>query len=134
MNKGEELMLFYTGITRKSESILSKMKLNKKILDKNKELVVRAMEGESIGSLLDAYWSLKRVLNHNVSNKLIDTYYQTALNLGSLGGKIVGAGGGGFLLLSVPPRIQEEFRKKFPLQELPFRVSQYGSRVIFNIS
>ena len=57
---------------------------------------------------------------------------QTALDLGALGGKIIGAGGGGFLLLNVRVKDQYEFRQNFVLKELPFNLSQYGSRVIFN--
>ena len=130
LNK-ESLLLFYTGITRKTTDILSTLKLDKKILDKNKSLVYRAGK-EMISVLLNESWEMKKKLNPLTTNKDIDTLYQTALTLGALGGKIIGAGGGGFLLLNVRVKDQYEFRQNFSLKELPFRLSKYGSRVIFN--
>ena len=127
----ECLLLFYTGITRKTTDVLSKLKLNKRILDKNKSLVYRAGK-EMLSVLLNESWEMKKKLNPLTTNKEIDTLYQTALDLGALGGKIIGAGGGGFLLLVVRVKDQYEFRQNFSLKELPFRLSQYGSRVIFN--
>lgn len=129
--KENYLMLFYTGISRKTNDILSPLKLDKKILDKNKELVYRAKK-ESLSNLLNESWESKKKLNPLTTNKDIDMLYKTALDLGALGGKIIGAGGGGFLLLVVRPENQREFRKFFFLKELPFRLSKYGSRVIFN--
>ena len=130
LNK-ECLMLFYTGITRKTTDVLSTLKLNKKILDKNKELVYRAGK-EMISVLLNESWESKKKLNPLTTNKDIDMMYQMALSLGALGGKIIGAGGGGFLLLVVRVKDQYEFRQNFSLRELPFNLSKYGSRVIFN--
>ena len=127
----ECLLLFYTGITRKTTDVLSKLKLDKKILDKNKSLVYRAGK-EMLSVLLNESWELKKKLNPLTTNKEIDTMYQTALNLGALGGKIIGAGGGGFLLLNIRVKDQYEFRQNFSLKELPFRLYKYGSRVIFN--
>lgn len=130
----DNLMLFYTGITRKSEGVLSKMKLDKDILDKNKELVDRALGGKRrLSTLLNEYWDLKKKLNSHVSNEMIDDLYLRALNFGADGGKIVGAGGGGFLLLIVPPQYRESLRVNMPLEELPFNVSSFGSRVVFNM-
>lgn len=129
--KKDFLRLFYTGITRKTNDVLSNLKLNKKILDKNKELVYRA-KNESLVSIFNESWELKKKLNPLTTNKDIDMMYETALDLGALGGKIIGAGGGGFLLLLVHPEDQYDFRKCFSLKELPFNLSKYGSRVIFN--
>jgi len=130
---GEKLALFYTGITRKADKILSKMKLNKKILDKNKELAYKAVDGGDLGALLNEYWWLKKALNKAVSNKFIDKTYTKALDAGAIGGKIVGAGGGGFLLLVIPPELKRNVVDEIGLEELPFNISHYGSRVIFNI-
>ena len=127
----ECLLLFYTGITRKTTDVLSKLKLNKKILDKNKSLVYRAGK-EMLSVLFNESWEMKKKLNPLTTNKDIDILYKTALDLGALGGKIIGAGGGGFLLLVVRVKDQYEFKQNFSLKELPFRLSQYGSRVIFN--
>lgn len=127
----ECLLLFYTGITRKTTDVLSKLKLNKRILDKNKSLVYRAGK-EMLSVLFNESWEMKKKLNPLTTNKDIDILYKTALDLGALGGKIIGAGGGGFLLLVVRVKDQYEFKQNFSLKELPFRLSQYGSRVIFN--
>jgi len=134
----DSLMLFYTGKTRSADKILSKMKLNKEILDKNKRLVNKGMEAlinydlYRFGDLLNEYWNLKKKLNNKVSDDSIDKIYQRALDLGALGGKIVGAGGGGFLLLVVPEYRKRFLRKSLGLKELPFKFSKYGSRVVFN--
>lgn len=130
----KDLMLFYTGKTRSAETILSKMKLNTKILEENKALVFKALVSPyyEFGGLLHEYWELKKNLNELVSNNEIDKMYIDAINAGAQGGKIVGAGGGGFLLLSVPNYKKDEVRRKLRLKELPFKITNYGSRVIFN--
>ncbi len=130
------LMLFYTGITRKSESVLSQMKLDTEILNRNKQLAIRFasdFDVNGFGSALDEYWQLKKKLNPAVSNEVIDTYYDQARLAGALGGKIVGAGGGGFLLLVVPPENKQAVRDALELKELPFDFSNTGSKIIFNI-
>jgi D-glycero-alpha-D-manno-heptose-7-phosphate kinase len=130
----EELMLFYTGKTRKADIILSKMKLNKKILNKNKEIVDNYLNDYiNLGEALFEYWLLKKLLNKHVTTTSIDKMYKKALYLGADGGKIVGAGGGGFLLLVVPLEKQEYLRNNLGLRELNFKLSRYGSRIIFNI-
>jgi len=132
----DNLMLLYTGKTRKADKILSKMKLNKKILDKIKLEVYKKLDHITdpviLGDLLDRYWVFKRLLNKAVTNKQIDKMYMRALNLGALGGKIVGAGGGGFLLLAVMPDNNREMRD-LGYRELPFNFSKHGSQVIFQI-
>lgn len=133
------LMLFYTGKTRKAENILSQMKLNKNILDKNKELVREGLQALTyydyymFGDLLHKYWNLKKTLNKFVTTEFIDSLYQKALDAGAIGGKIVGAGGGGFLLLVVRPAFKEQIRKALGLKELKFKLSRTGSEVILNI-
>lgn len=132
----DSLMLFYTGVTRKADTILSKMRLDKEILDHIKLEVYKKMDHITdpviFGDLLERYWVLKRKLNKSVTNKVIDEMYSEGCRLGALGGKIVGAGGGGFLLLVVTPEYKKEVRG-LGYRELPFRLSRYGSRVIFNI-
>lgn len=130
-------MLFYTGQTRKTTEILSKMKLKKNILDTNKYLAYEGIEAIQKGyfwQLLKKYWELKKQLNPLVSNSLINEKYEHALNAGALAGKIVGAGGGGFLLLEVPENKQREMREVLGLRELPFKISNHGSKVIFDIN
>ena len=132
----DSLMLFYTGITRSADKILSKMKLNINILDKIKLEVYKKLDYITdpfiLGDLMERYWVMKKQLNKAVSNKKIDKMYLKALRLGAFGGKIVGAGGGGFLLLVVTPEYKKEVRG-LGYRELPFRLSKYGSRVIFAI-
>ncbi len=127
-----DLMLFYTGKTRNADKILGEMKLNKEILDDNKNLAYLANTIGNMGDYLDTYWNLKKKLNPLVTTPEIDAMYQTALEAGAEGGKIVGAGGGGFLLLVVPEYKKKEIRQRLKLKELPFKFSKYGSRVVFN--
>lgn len=131
----DSFMLFYTGKTRKADTILSKMKLDKDILNEIKSEVYKKLghitDPIILGDLLDRYWVLKKKLNPAVSNKVIDKMYAKALQAGAWGGKIVGAGGGGFLLLVVPPENKKDVRA-LGYKELPFRLSRFGSRIIFN--
>lgn len=128
------LILFYTGITRKADKILSNMKLDKRILDQTKKIVYEALEDGNFGKHLNNHWELKKKLNKTVSNKKLDKMYKDALMAGAVGGKIVGAGGGGFLLLVVPLQYQEAVRSMLSgYKELPFNLDKYGSRVIINI-
>ena len=133
----DSLMLFYTGVTRKAEKILEKMELNKEILDKIKLETYKKLDHITdpviLGDLLDRYWAFKIKLNHYVSNPIIDRMYLDMLDAGALGGKIVGAGGGGFLLVAVLPEHKKTLRD-LNYKELPFRFSKYGSRVVFNIN
>jgi len=134
------LMLFYTGITRKSSDILSKLSLDKETLDRNVSLARDGIEAvkigdvEVLGNLLHEYWETKKTLSSGISNLVIDQMYQTALERGAYGGKICGAGGGGFLLLVVPPGKRNDIRVGLSgYRELPFRLALNGSRIILNI-
>ena len=134
LKNDDSLMLFYTGKTRDANKILSKMKLNKKILDRNKELVFEAYKGVALGDLLHEYWFLKRKLNKYVTDQVIDLKYSDAISAGAIGGKIVGAGGGGFFLFVVPEDKKAAVRKALGLRELTFNLSEHGSKVIFDIN
>ncbi|NJN53547.1 MAG: GHMP kinase, partial [Anaerolineae bacterium] len=86
-----------------------------------------------IGELLHESWMLKRQLASQISNSMLDEIYCKARQRGAIGGKISGAGGGGFLLLYCPYECQDAVRKALPeLQELQFKVEPDGSKVIFN--
>ena len=88
---------------------------------------------DSIGIMLDHSWSLKKKLASKISNGHIDQTYRLAKEAGALGGKITGAGGGGFLLLYCPQEKQDCVREALQdLKELPFRLERDGSKVIFN--
>lgn len=136
-------MSFYTGITRRSDTVLNEQKSNiaqrREVLGEMKQIAYTAREElldgniDCIGELLDASWQLKKRLASKVSNGSIDEIYQTARRAGALGGKISGAGGGGFLLLYCPYERQDAVRKALcSLQELPFRTEAHGSKVIFD--
>jgi D-glycero-alpha-D-manno-heptose-7-phosphate kinase len=139
----ENLLLFYTGVTRQAGSILSEQQRNlngrRAILVEMKRLahIARAelLSGnlDALGCLLHESWLLKKQLAERISNDGIDAMYQTARRAGAIGGKIAGAGGGGFLLLYCPLDKQECVRAALHgLQELPFSLEADGTKVIFN--
>ena len=143
---GSNLLLFYTGKTRKSEEILSEQRAKTKegenieYLRKIKELVIPMREAilrgeyDAIGELLHLNWMYKRRLASKITDPKIDELYERALAAGALGGKISGAGGGGFLLLYVPRHKQDTVREELSeLRELPFLIERDGSKVIFNM-
>lgn len=139
----ESLLLFYTGVTRQAASILSEQKVN--ILQRKETLgamkaMARTVKEElmagnldCLGELLHESWQLKKQLASQVSNGMIDEIYRAARKAGAVGGKIAGAGGGGFLLLYCPFEKRDEVRSAlYQLQELPFSLERDGTKVIFN--
>ncbi len=137
------LMLFFTGVTRKAASVLTEQVQNMPhrlpVLREMKRLAlearacVEAGEYDELGRLLDEGWQLKRQMASGVSNGSLDDLYDRARRAGALGGKITGAGGGGYLLLYVPPHKQDDVRVALKeLAELPFNLEFDGSKVIFN--
>lgn len=136
------LMLFFTGFARTASEIageqLDNIKQNKVIL---KEMYSMVGEGESMfkrerglndfGILLGDSWSLKKKLHSNVSTEYIDFLYDKAINAGAIGGKLCGAGGGGFLLLFVEPDKQIKVRESLSsLLYVPFKFENEGSQII----
>jgi D-glycero-alpha-D-manno-heptose-7-phosphate kinase len=139
----DNLMLFFTGVTRSSSRVLDEQKKNigdrLGVLRRLKDMAYTArkeVEGgniDVIGELLDESWQLKKSLASQITNKSIDHIYDTARRAGAIGGKITGAGGGGFLLLYCPHEKQDSVRASLHgLVELPFRLENDGSKVIFN--
>lgn len=137
------LLLFYTGVTRQADTILSEQKDNLRsrdgVLADMKALAYAACRElaagnvDAIGEMLHESWLLKKQLASKISNTELDELYATARRAGALGGKIAGAGGGGFLLLYCPPGQQEYLRHELShLRELPFNLGQDGSKVIFD--
>ncbi|MBC8553810.1 MAG: hypothetical protein H8D23_29725 [Candidatus Brocadiales bacterium] len=87
-----------------------------------------------LGKLLHENWQLKKSLVGPISNPEIDDMYNKAMDAGALGGKICGAGGGGFLLMYVPKDKQDNVRSVLSdYRELPFMLDSFGSRIIFNV-
>lgn len=139
----EHLLLFYTNKARRSESVLSEQNTNIPArMDVLRELRAMAYQGRSLlekgdfidfGRLLHESWQFKKKLASKISNPAIEEIYQKARKAGALGGKITGAGGGGYLLLFCPPQYHYQVQKALaPLQELPFNLEEDGSKVIFN--
>lgn len=141
----QRLILFYTGIRRTAHEILDEQmkKSQSGVLDEAiQRLVDQAVEAEQLlvsghydefGRLLHQTWLTKRSLSSKVSNAWIDECYEKALQGGALGGKLLGAGSGGFLLFYCPPQDQPRLRAALEdLVEVPIRLGQPGSQIIFS--
>jgi D-glycero-alpha-D-manno-heptose-7-phosphate kinase len=137
------LHLFFTGRTRKADVILKEQKAqtgDRSVeLDGIKELaggVMPALERgdyDRLGDILHRNWELKRQLASGISDPSLDEMYELARAHGALGGKICGAGGGGFLLVYCPIERQERLEKGMrDYRAMPFRLELDGSKVIFN--
>jgi D-glycero-alpha-D-manno-heptose-7-phosphate kinase len=139
----DNLLLFFTGQTRDASGILSEQQANlngrASVLSALRDMAREARQEvaagnlDSLGRLLDETWALKRRLASKISNCSIDEMYDTARRAGALGGKITGAGGGGFLLVYCANGQRQSVRQALRgLRELPFRFEPDGSKVIFD--
>jgi D-glycero-alpha-D-manno-heptose-7-phosphate kinase len=137
------LLLVYLGVSRSASTILDEQTSNladTKIFETQKAMVaqvdlaiqlLRDGDLDGFGRLLHEAWVLKRTLASKISDAFIDAHYQRGLDAGALGGKLVGAGGGGFLLFYCPPRAQSYFLAAMSeLRRIPFNFEFNGSRVI----
>jgi D-glycero-alpha-D-manno-heptose-7-phosphate kinase len=139
------LLIFYLGNTRKASDILLEQK-NNTINDKRKVENLQKMVAlaknlkeellnnniENFGEILDVGWQYKKELASKISNNSIDEYYLKAQKAGAIGGKLLGAGGGGFLLFYVKPENQQAVRSSLKnLTELPFYFENSGTKIIF---
>ena len=140
----KNLMLFYTKVNRRADLILKdqkeEIKLEKKFKTQNSmvELVWEAADAlysddvDSFGKILHKNWVMKKSLSNMISNSMINKYYDRALEYGALGGKLLGAGGGGFLLFYCEEKKQERLRNAlFDLFELKFSFDWQGSKIIY---
>ncbi len=139
----KSLMLFYTGITRDSQEILREQTRSiaekMDMLDTLVEMTETAYKNmtldaiDSWGAALDQSWQIKQRFAGGISNPLISEMYANAKSAGALGGKILGAGGGGFLMLYAPPEAQIAVRKALKdFQEVEFAMDAQGSRIVFS--
>lgn len=140
---GQRLMLFYTGETRSADPILREqgqrvpdslevLRVMKAQAETGKELLLHG-DLDGFGALLHDAWLLKRELAGGITTGQIDAMYEAARSAGALGGKITGAGGGGFMLLYVPPAAQDAVRNALrDFREVPIGLERDGSKVIFN--
>ncbi len=141
----KNLMLFYTGLTRsaseilsvQSEALKSKSKTEEsmhKMVSYAEELRDELWRGnfDSLGGILHENWLLKRSLTSGITNEQINTWYDNAMAAGALGGKLLGAGGGGFLLFYAPSEKHQAIASALPeLRKIPFNLEPRGSRIIF---
>ncbi len=137
------LLLIYTGINRTADKIASAYASKLSSTKKNyiTKICEHVSEGEKLlnsgkvnefGQLLNDAWYLKKKLSKSITNSKIDQLYSLALRNGALGGKLLGAGGGGFLLLYMHPKFRKRFLKNNKkLINVPFNFTNEGAQVIF---
>ncbi|MBQ3670838.1 MAG: hypothetical protein II921_05110, partial [Treponema sp.] len=139
----DKLMLFFTGLSRFSSDI--QKDTEKSMKDKTKELIEmhhlvdeaekiltdKSRSLDDFGRLLDHTWKLKRGISSGISTGSIDEQYERAMKAGALGGKLLGAGGGGFLLFYVPEDRQENVKSALSGQlHVPFRFENEGTKIV----
>jgi D-glycero-alpha-D-manno-heptose-7-phosphate kinase len=137
------LMMFYTGIRRTAATVAStvidnieqrkrQLRIMRDLVDEGLAVVGGAHDITDFGNLLHEAWQAKRALSADVSNADVDRLYERARAAGAIGGKLTGAGGGGFLLLFVEPDRQDAVRQEFgELIHVPFRFDFSGSQIIY---
>ncbi len=138
------LLMYYTGTTHSASALLKEQ--NKEMQNLSKRQVIgkmvemayelkQVLENNNIddfGRILHEGWLLKKSISNGISNLVIDDLYNTGLQAGALGGKLLGAGGAGFVLFYVPEERQESFRRQMSNYiELPFGFENYGSKIIY---
>ena len=138
------LFLYFTGIQRTSAKIIDTFinKINNKKKDNVQKIVDIAVEAkknfnlksiDELGRLLHESWMVKKTLSNKISNSKIDDIYDYGMKYGALGGKVLGAGGGGFILFYVPKENHKLFESKLDnkLHRLKFDFENKGSEIIF---
>jgi len=141
----KNLLLFYTGITRSADKILIEQKTNTENFQGKRDVLQKivgiaqdmraalvANDLSAFGEMLHRGWLAKKQMASGISNSIIDEWYQQALEHGAIGGKITGAGGGGFLMLYAPaPRHAEIKGALVDLQPVDFCFEPQGSKIIY---
>lgn len=138
----DHLLLYFTGFSRIASVIvteqLEKIKSSEsqlhsmyKMVDQSISMLTGTDDLADFGKLLDEGWRLKRTLSSKVSSPIIDEIYESAKSAGALGGKLIGAGGGGFMLLFAKPENHPKIKEKLKkLLHVPFRFEDEGTRII----
>jgi len=140
----QQIMMFYTGITRSANTILAEQNANieatRPQLDLLRDLAgfaadqLRSGDVDALGPAIREGWEAKRKLASGVSNDEIDQTVTRALDAGATGVKLTGAGGGGFLLVICPTERQRAVRQSLAhMREFPVKLDRLGSRVVLNI-
>jgi D-glycero-alpha-D-manno-heptose-7-phosphate kinase len=139
----DHLMLFYTGIVRTASDLAKsyvddihskrrQLRIMKDLVEEGLSILNSGSDLHNFGLLLHEAWLAKRSLSAQVSNSQVDELYSRAQSGGAIGGKLTGAGGGGFMLLFVPPDRQEAVKVELDnLIHVPFRFEPSGSQIIF---
>lgn len=139
----DHLMLFYTGIKRTASDVAGsyvpaldekrrQLRIMKDLVDEGIDILASNRDLRVFGELLNEGWQVKRSLGERVTNPLVEDLYGRARANGAIGGKLLGAGGGGFMLLFVPPERQPGVREALDsLIEVPFNFENAGSQIIF---
>lgn len=136
------LMLMFTGFSHFSGAVAREQQENipatlaqlhrMKDMTYEAESILRGGDIDDVGRLLDEGWQLKRSLSSVISNTQIDALYEEAKKQGALGGKLLGAGGGGFMLLYVPIRRQEKLKSMFSdYKFIPFSFEKSGTKILY---
>ncbi len=137
------LMLFYTGIKRTASNVADsyvtnindrkrQLRIFKDMVEESVAIVSGKQDIRAFGTLQHEAWQIKRSLSAKVSNSEVDQIYEQAISAGAIGGKLTGAGGGGFMLLFVPPARQDKVREALnKLIHVPFKFEFSGSQIIF---
>ncbi len=140
----KNLILFWTRIKRDASKVLKKQNKRQKsnyeylidlrnTVSKMKLILQSNSDLKNFGELLDYSWNIKKKLSNKISNKIINKYYNTALKNGAVGGKLLGAGGGGFLLIYVNNKNKKKLINSLSdLEYLEFKFENTGSKIIFN--
>ena len=143
---GKNIMMFYTAMKRDANEILKNQKAKmgdkhhvligiKSLVEPLRDIFLTGTNFHEIGKLLHDGWGLKKSITEQISSPQIDEYYERAINSGALGGKLLGAGGGGFLLLYVEPAKQIAVADSLSeLYQLPFGFDNAGSQITYKDS
>ncbi len=138
------LMMFYTGISRNSSSIASstinqifdhkdKYHALYKMVERGQNILLGDNNIDDFGYLLNEAWEIKRKLSSLISSNYIDDIYKRAINAGALGGKLLGSGGGGFMIFFSADGKQEQIKQSLKnLLYVPFQFEQSGSQIVYH--
>lgn len=135
------LMLFFTGFSRKASDIAGEQ--IKQTPEREEELtamyemvdkaikILKKPDITDFGRLLHDSWMIKRIITDKITTPTIDKIYNKAMKAGAIGGKLIGAGSGGFILFFVEPEKQNKVKKALNLLHVPFKFENTGSQIIY---
>jgi D-glycero-alpha-D-manno-heptose-7-phosphate kinase len=139
----ENLLLIFSGLSRDAEKVAKDQIIN---IDKNKDkyekiyqlvneaedILIKQKTPDTFGELLNYQWQLKKTLSHNITNHTVDEMYNLALKNGAIGGKLLGAGNGGFMIFYAKKKNHNKILNKLKnFLHVPFRFDYTGSQIIY---